>query len=227
MHAYRGGAYHELDPSPPALKTRSMRFRLALIVASLLAFSVFTPASDAHAQGYGGPGYYQNPPPAPPRGVFRSGLIFGGAVGLGGIFPADCDDCDGLGAFGLQGHIGGMLGPQLALFFDASALYHVFGDGSLLTSATFLGVIRGWLGSNLWLQVGAGLGYLEATDQSGYWIVESRSGGAALVGAGIEVLQTPNFALDIQLRLSLARFSYGGDAFGITNAGVFVGFNWY
>jgi hypothetical protein len=228
MSAYRSRAYHALDRTRPPLNTKPMGKRVALLVAAACAvYALAAAPSTASAQGYGGPGYYPGaPPPAPPPGIIRSGLIVGGAVGLGGIFDADCDDCSGLGAFGLQFHIGGMIAPNLALVFDMSGLYHVFDDDSILTSATFLGVIRGWLGRIFWLEAGLGLGYLEATDAWGY-TEGSRTGGAALVGAGIEVLQTPSFALDIQLRISGARFSAGGNSFGISNVGVFVGFNWY
>ncbi len=226
MNAYRGAAYHELDHPQPALKTMAMKNRLRVVLALVLASAVLALGGTAHAQGYG-PGYYQGPPPPPPPGVLRSGMILGASLGFGGIFPADCDDCDGLGSFALQGHIGGMIAPQLAVMFDAGALFHPFEDDSLLTSSTFLGVLRGWLGRVIWLEAGLGLGYLQATDESGYFIVEERTGLAALIGAGIEVLQTPSFALDLQVRLSGARYSSEGDAFGITNLAVMIGFNFY
>ena len=226
MNACRRAAYHELDRSPRALKTTGMTSTWKLTVAALAVALVLGVTDRAEAQGYYGP-----PPGAQPRGVVRSGLIFGGALGLGAIAPSGCDNCDGLGSFALQGHIGGMIGPQLALMFDASALYHVFEDDSVLTSGTFLGVIRGWLGDMVWLQAGLGFGVLQATDQTGYYLEESRGGVAAGIGAGLEVLRSPNFTLDLQLRITGARYRYDADnrddTFGITNAAFFVGFNWY
>ena len=62
-------------------------------------------------------------------------------------------------------------------------------------------------------------------------IMESRGGVAAGIGAGIEVLRSPYFTLDLQLRITGARYRYDADnrddTFGITNAAFFVGFNWY
>src|SRR6185369_13049751 len=79
--------------------------------------------SVAHAQyrqappGYGPPpGYY--PPPPPSRYVYRSGLVIGGSLGVGGI--ASSNNCGGDcgAAFAIEGHIGGMLNPRFALMGD-------------------------------------------------------------------------------------------------------------
>src|SRR5690606_21533069 len=88
----------------------------------VLAAILVTPAV-ASAQGYGGGGYYSQPPSTQLPGGFhkRQGrLAFGFSLGLGGMSDRfgdiDCFDCDysplaGMGA----AHIGGFLGPRFAL----------------------------------------------------------------------------------------------------------------
>src|SRR5688500_4268714 len=124
-----------------------MRIWLAMMV---LAASVALGAR-AEAQGYG-PGYYSGPPPPPPRGVIRSGLCFGVGLGLGAISFTDCEDCEVLGGLGLQGHLGGMLAPNLALMFDAATVIHPLDDagGGSLASTTLMGVFRFWPSSIFW-----------------------------------------------------------------------------
>lgn len=196
------------------------------MVAVLVGLGIVAAAAPAQAQSYGGGGYYGQPPP-PPRGVYRSGLVFGGSLGLGEIVPTSCDNCDGYGALGLQGHIGGMISPDVAILFDIEGMFHPFEDGSTLSSTTILGAVRGWLGRIVWLQAGLGFGILTASDEAGY-TDEQRGGVAGEIAGGIELVQSPSFVLDLQLRISAARYKddFSG-SFGISNVGLFVGFNWY
>ena len=46
--------------------------------------------------------------------MYRSGLVFGFALGGGAITANNCVNCGG-GAGGLEAHLGGMINPQLAL----------------------------------------------------------------------------------------------------------------
>jgi hypothetical protein len=184
----------------------------------------------ADAQGYGPqygpqPGYYGAPPPPPPPGVIRSGFIFGGSIGLGAINFTDCEGCDALGGLALQFHLGGMVGPNLALMFDGATVMHLLDDDSALYSNTGMAVLRGWLSRVFWLEGGLGFGQMQLGDAYGL-IAETRGGFGLLVGAGIEVLQSTSFTIDIQLRVTAARYDYG-DGVGVANTSLNVGFNFY
>jgi hypothetical protein len=194
------------------------------LVAALIALSSIG-AGTAAAQQHYGPGYYPQPPP-PPTGIERGGVVLGGSVGLGGIFLGDCEDCEGLEGLALQFHIGGMVGPTVALMFDGSTVIHPFEDGGALLSNVGLGAIRVWVTPQLWISGGLGLGVLEFDDEYGYVDAHSETGLAGMVGAGVELLQTYNFALDLQLRATGARIDWG-DGEGIYNVAVALGFNWY
>src|SRR5690349_15810547 len=95
----------------------------SLVLAAALGGLVLAGfASTAHAQyqqapaGYGPPpGYY--PPPPPPQMYYRSGIVLGASIGGGSISGTDCGDFCG-GAFAIEGHIGGMLNPRMALMGD-------------------------------------------------------------------------------------------------------------
>jgi hypothetical protein len=201
---------------------RSSWLAVAALAAGLLL------GGRAEAQGYG-PGTYRAPPPPPPTGVIRSGFIFGGGIGLGAISFTDCSDCEVLGGLGLQFHLGGMLAPNLALMFDGATVIHPLDDGdgstSALASNTGMAVLRGWISPIFWLEGGLGLGYMSLGDEYGT-IAETRAGWGGLVGAGLEIVQTPQFTIDLQLRITASRYDYG-DGVGVANTVLHVGFNFY
>src|SRR6476620_4728824 len=97
--------------------------RLAFAIGIGL-ITTFASLSAAEAQ-YGYP-----PPPPAARGVYRSGLTFGGALGLGIIDGPNCTTVCG-GAFMVAGHIGGMLNPRLALVGDAWLGARYFQDAAI------------------------------------------------------------------------------------------------
>jgi hypothetical protein len=198
--------------------------RLRTVLVGLILFSL---AATAHAQYYGQP-----PPPRPgpyyaaqPQGIVREGLVFGGSIGAGAFGISDCHDCETLGALALQLEIGGMITPNLALVVDWTGHLHPFTDGGVLSSNLLDGSLRVFLGRIFWLQGGIGFGYLEATDEAGYSL-GSAGGLGLLVAGGVEVLQTYNFALDIELRLSGERI-YTDPAVSISNVALLIGFHWY
>ena len=197
-----------------------------LAIATLTACAFL--GARAEAQGYG-PGTYTSPPPPPPTSVIRSGFIFGGSVGLGAISFTDCDDCEVLGGLGLQFHLGGMLAPNLALMFDGATVLHPLddeeGNGTTLASNTGMAVLRGWLARVFWLEAGLGVGYMTLGDAYGT-IAETRAGFGLLAGAGFELVQSSSFTLDLQLRITAARYNYG-DGVGVANTVLQVGFNFY
>jgi hypothetical protein len=190
------------------------------IALAVLAGSV----SVANAQyppppGYGPPpGYY---PPARPRGVYRDGLVIGAALGGGTIAASDCPACGG----GLAGefHIGGMLNPRLAIEFDASTIWHPYGDSQTLTNSFFLGALQYWATDQLWLKGGIGLAEITLSDNIDPSFGTSESAFGVMGAGGFEIVQTPSFALDLQLRIQHGTYSGGG----ATNLALLVGLNWY
>jgi hypothetical protein len=198
-----------------------MRNRLGLVLVTLAMLGI---ASSASAQGYGPPGGGYGPPPE--HRVLRSGFILGGAIGLGGTAFQDCSACDTLGTGNFEFFLGGMLTPSLALAFDGAFAGHPFEDGSVLWSNTYTAILRGWLSPIFWLEGGVGIGQLQATDQYGF-NQESHGGLTGLVAGGVELVQSLNFTLDLQLRLSAASYDTGGDKFKTTNFAILLGFNWY
>ena len=92
----------------------------------------------------------------------RSGLTFGIGIGGGtiGCGNEGCDDLEGAGSLDL--HIGGMLGPNVALRFDAWSMLHnenrVTVDQGILTAAA-----RSWPVRHFWLQFGLGAARAQIT----------------------------------------------------------------
>jgi hypothetical protein len=172
------------------------------------------------------PPYY--PPPPPPRGVYRGGLLIGFGIGAGDIQASNCGDvCGGAGAG--EFHIGAMLNPRLALMGDFWINIHPWTIGGVSGQTihdinTF--ALQYWATDQLWVKGGAGFGrmQLQTNDAySGYTFGDET--GFALMGAGgFEVVQSVNFALDLQLRVGHGFYSGGGD---VNSFSFLVGFNWY
>jgi len=201
--------------------TSGKRLAVAVGIGLLTAFGSL---SAAHAQRP----YYGAPPPAQ-RGVYRQGLTLGGAIGGGLIEGPNCTSVCG-GAFMGEIHIGGMLNPRLALVGDAWLGLRYFtdavvGDGSTYNSFWTV-ALQYWVNHFVWLKGGAGVANLQINDENtpGVSLTFDDESGLGLMGAiGFEVVQSYNFALDLQLRAGHA-FYAGGD---LNNLAFMVGFNWY
>jgi opacity protein-like surface antigen len=176
--------------------------------------------------------YYPPPPPPPPRGVYRSGLIFGGSVGWANFSFSQCGDGCGTALSG-EFHIGGMVGPRLALEGDFWGSNHWFSD-SQASGVTFNGIytlaLQYWPTDIIWVKAGLGVGHLTYDDDSGG--TDDETGFAFMLAAGVEVIQSYNFALDLQIRYGNATYNSsnvdGGPGVGDTNMVAFlVGVNWY
>lgn len=197
------------------------------------------PAYPPAQPGYGQPGYGQPPPayapppgyappppryaPPPPPRMYRNGLVLGFAIGGGGIAsPDNCGDLCG-GALAIEGHIGLMVNPRLALMGDFWLNDHPIPntDSSTLHSISTLAA-QMWLTDIVWIKGGAGFGHIQVADSFGSL---GDSTGFALMGAaGVEVVQSSWFALDLQGRVGHGFYSPAADA---TNYALMVGFNWY
>ena len=173
----------------------------------------------ASAQGYyggrgGGGGYYANPAPSSqlPGGFHnRQGrLIWGFSLGLGGMHDTggsiECTNCTYSTASGqVSGHIGGFIGPRLALLGEAQANLQtlstdIYGDTTLIQSALMVAA-QYWVTPQLWIKGGIGFANV-AVDSSYYGTSDTVDTGMALMGAvGYELLSSRFFSIDLQGRL--------------------------
>jgi hypothetical protein len=211
-----------------------MSHRKNLIVGlGVVLLTVLGSVSIAEAQGYPPPYYPPPPPPPPPHGVYRAGLVFGFSAGVGSIHYNDCGDACGVAGL-LEGHIGGMINPRTALMLEIWGADHPFSSGgnSFETiNSFFTGAVQYWVNDIVWIKGGLGVAELRQTvndtyDNYGYTSADIT--GFALFGAaGVEVMQSYNFALDIQLRIGNGFYSQDGDSFSAQNYALMVGFNWY
>ncbi len=206
-------------------KTLTIALGFGIALAAVLGT-----AAPAHAQYQ--PGYYPPPPPPPPppRGVYRSGLILGAAIGVGGFTYSDCGDLCG---FALSGelHIGGMIAPRLALMGDFWAGGHYFSNDAYNGSgSTYNGIYtlaaQYWVTDNLWLKGGLGFGHISIDSDAG---TADDSGFAFMLAAGLELFQQYNYAMDLQLRYGNATYtnSNSGGAGDTSMFALLIGFNWY
>jgi hypothetical protein len=157
--------------------------------------------------------------------VYRRGLILGGAIGGGGISSKDCGDFCG-GALALEGHIGAMLNPRFGIMGDFWLNDHPIansaGASTLNSISTFAAQL--WLNDFFWVKGGIGVGHLQGVDDAAGVIFNDETGFAVMGAAGIEIVQSPWFAVDLQLRLGHVTYSVNPD---YTNWAAMVGFNWY
>jgi hypothetical protein len=170
--------------------------------------------------GYGQPAPYPPPmyPPPPPPRLERHGLILGIGVGFGGVTAKNCPNCGG--GFAGEFHLGAMITPRFGLMYDVSTVVHpVDSLGTDLTNTTHTLAGQLWLTNLFWVKGGFGLGQIELNDGT----FNGQTASAFLVAAGIEVVQSTWFALDVQGRLTYAAYDGGG----ATNGLVLLGFNWY
>jgi Outer membrane protein beta-barrel domain len=191
--------------------TSGKRLAVAIGIALLTAFG--SPAAQAQ---YAPRPYY---PPPPPRGVYRSGVVVGFGIGGGSIIADNCSNCGGGGGF--EVHLGGMLNPRLAVMGEIWGIGRPTDNGTL-SNVLYGAAIQYWVADIVWLKGGLGGGTISFEDSiTGQTDSES---SLALTGAvGVEVVQSYNFALDIQLRVGHTTVSGGG----ASNVGLLVGFNWY
>ena len=205
---------------------KTLTFALGLGIALATVLGTASPAQAQYAPGY----YPPPPPPPPPRGVYRSGLIWGFGLGLGGFVYSDCADLCGFAPSG-EFHIGGMIAPRLALMGDFWGGYHYFsndlynGSGSTWNGVYTLAA-QYWVNDVIWLKGGLGYGHITIDSDAG---TADDSGFAFMLAAGIEIVQSYNFALDLQLRYGNATYTAANSG-GAGDTNMFtamVGFNWY
>src|SRR5689334_22684865 len=139
-------------------------------IKSILVIAVMLAPGIAAAQGYyggSGPGYYNRPQQTLPGGFHdRTGrLAWGFSVGLGGMHDdgsnvTSCNNCNyNPIAIEADGHIGGFLGPRLALMgefqVNAQTVHSDAFDGDTILSQNVLMLAaQYWITPQLWIKGG-------------------------------------------------------------------------
>lgn len=198
----------------------------------------------AAAQGYyggSGPGQYGPAPSTQLPGGFhnRQGrLMLGVNLGLGAmnddVGDIECSNCSSISGQ-LAGHIGGFIGPRLALMGElqgnAQTLSDdVYGGTETLVQTALMIAAQYWVTPQLWIKGGIGFANLRV-DWSAYGdgIIDASTqpeNGVALLGAvGYELMSARNFSVDLQGRL--LNGSYDAIDNNITAVSVGVGLNWF
>jgi hypothetical protein len=170
--------------------------------------------------------------------VYRAGLVFGLSLGIGGISASGCGDVCGFSGLA-EVHIGGMIAPNVAVLGDFwEGLHYFSGVPGLGSGETWNGIytlaLQYWPLYNVWLKGGLGFGRLQLNaDASGYYgyysvNVDDETGFAFMLAAGIELLQSYNWTMDLQLRYGNVAYSGGGNSAGdLSMYALMIGFNWY
>lgn len=139
------------------------------------------------------------------RSKERSGLVLGASIDGGhiGCQTKEGDDC-GNGAHpagGFSVHVGGMITPALAILGEAWGMAHTQ-DSFTATQVLATANLRGWIVPHLWLQGGVGVARSKLSFDSSLVSasVTSSTVPAVVAAIGLELVHTPTFGLDVELR---------------------------
>ncbi len=215
-----------------------MKRVLLLVLASLAISSVASAQPGAYGPRRGG-GYYSNPHVTPDGFWDRGGrLVWGLSLGLGGMSsksgPIECPACDyNPIAVEVDAHIGGMISPRLALMAELQGNVQTVdeqggGEGTQsLAQGALMFAAQYWVVPKVWIKGGLGFAHLSFnySDYYGEFDEPIDDGAAFMVGAGIELLSSRDFALDLQGRY--IRGSYDGIDDNISSGTIGIGVNWY
>jgi hypothetical protein len=211
---------------------------LLLAGAAVLSLASVASAQPGYGGGGGGGGYYNNPQNTTLPGGFhnRTGrLIFGFSLMLGhmsdneGKIGGDSTTNYSTLSAGVSGHIGGFIGPRLALMAEvqgnAVTLSTDGYDDITLVQSALMGCAQYWVTPQLWVKGGIGFANL-SLDDTYYNESQNIDSGMALMGAvGFELLSSQRFSVDLQGRLLAG--SYDGIDQQITSGNIGVGINWF
>ncbi len=218
--------------------------KLVLVFGLLAATTATAAAQPGSAQPPQGGGGFAAPPATYPGGFHPRGgrILFGGSLGLGAMSlngeDVQCTNCDySTASFAAAGHIGGFVGPRLALMAEGQVNGQTIasdtfsGDTSVLTHAALMFAAQYWLTPQLWIKGGIGLSNLRV-ERSYYGdgiideVAEVPENGLALLGAvGYELFSAPHFSIDLQGRL--INGSYDRTDNNVSAASIGIGINWY
>lgn len=156
-------------------------------------------------------------------------LVIGFDFGIG-AFDLTCGDCAGKGSLHVDLFAGVQVARRVALLAEGWSMMHLLptderDHNGLATHTIATAAARVWLMPRLWLQGGAGVGWL-TTDQGGDHV--RIHGPAAVVAIGGEPGHKPCSGIDLSLRIGGTPVDIGGDV-GRTllySVGAAVGFHW-
>jgi len=114
-----------------------------------------------------------------------------------------------------------MVNPRLAIMWDGSGIGNT-SINAIVVSAINVAAAQYFVSPAIWLKGGLGFGRLSVSDGDGSSALSSDTAPAVLLAAGVEIMRSRTFALDLSLRL--ATVSY--DRVNLTNAALNLGFNW-
>lgn len=232
-----------------------MKTPLLVVLGALLvpAVAAAQPASQpvgaVPAYGYAQPQGYAMPPgpPTAPGGFHdRLGhMQLGFSFGVGKLKIDDSDvACSGCDAdpvsFALEGHIGWMMSPRLALQFEIQGIGQTIAETSTFTdtlvqTSAIVGA-QYWITPQLYIKGGLGAAQMAVTRDDGFETQQSDAleGGIVMGAVGYEVLSARNFAIDLQLRATGGAFEDGTEEADGTvhdskvgTTSLNLGFNWY
>ncbi len=206
---------------------------LILLAATLAPLSLAPAVADAQ------PGYYAQPQPSTqlPGGFHnRQGrLIFGFSLGLGtmsdseGKIGGDSSTNYSTLSGMASGHIGGFIGPRLALMAELQGNIVTLStdgfDDLTLVQTGLMGAIQYWVTPQFWLKGGLGFASLDVDDTYDGSSTHVDSGLAIMGAVGFELLSSKYFSVDLQGRLLAG--SYDGIEEQITAGSIGVGINWF
>jgi hypothetical protein len=216
--------------------------RVLLLVLASLSVSAVASAQPGNYNGGGrrGGGYYSQAPQLAPGGFWDRGgrLVWGLSLGLGGMSskdgPIDCPTCDyNPIAVEVDLHLGGMLSPRLALMAELQGNVQTVdeqggGEGTQsLAQGALMFAAQYWVVPKVWIKGGIGFAHLSYnySDYYGEFDESIDDGAAFMVGAGVELLSSRDFALDLQGRY--IRGTYDGIDDSISSGTIGIGVNWY
>lgn len=128
-------------------------------------------------------------------------------------------------AGGFSVHIGGMVTPSLALLGEVWGMAHT--EDSLTASQVLATAnVRAWIVPRLWVQGGVGVARSKLTFDDSVIMASSTSSTvpAAVAAVGVDIVQTPVFGLDIELRAGSGLYR---DDVRIYNAALGVGASFF
>ena len=208
---------------------------IALTIGSVNAVDAQTyppprPGGPGNA-GYAGPPSPYAGPQRDARGFWPRRGMYGG-VGLGfGSMTWDCAGCDETSyeSLGFHFNVGFRFTPQLALFLDGWGLGTGFDEeflrDSVLVHAVSTFGVHYWITPVLHAKLGiGGAQWSLSNDQES---AESDVAPAFLLAAGYEILTSPNFSIDLEVRLGAGNYDDQEDGGRITNFGIQFSVNFH
>jgi hypothetical protein len=165
--------------------------------------------------------------------------MFGGNIGLGAMEDSggdvDCSNCSSVAAQ-FAGHLGGFVGPRLALMGELQANFQTLqsdrftGDTEVLTQGALMLAAQYWLTPQIWVKGGIGFATLQVNrSYYGDGIIDEstipENGLALMGGIGFEILSARHFSVDLQGRL--LNGTYDQIDYNLTAASIGIGINWF